>query len=176
MGTHKKVIDQIKVDLLSNNDQLIKKALTKTRDKGNEQLIDPLFELYSTTKEELIKEEVKGIFAEIKNKNSIDYILPHLSSNSNEIKELALYGLWSSGLDMTDHIPAITEAACNGNFMVILEALTVLENLEGPFPEEDLIEANSLLQEQLYEAKDGSEKDLLQSMYDVIQSFENKID
>ena len=71
MGTHKKVIDQIKVDLLSNNDQLIKKALTKTRDKGNEQLIDPLFELYSTTKEEVIKEEVKGIFAEIKNKNSI---------------------------------------------------------------------------------------------------------
>ena len=118
--------------------------------------------MYCSTKEEIIKEEVKGIFAEIKNTNSIDYILPHLGSKSNEVKELALYGLWSSGLDMTDHIPAIIEAACNGNFMVILEALTVLENLEGPFPEEDLTEANSLLQEQLYHAKDGSEKDLLQ--------------
>jgi hypothetical protein len=176
MGTHKKVIEQIKVDLLSDNEQLVKKALTKTRDKGNEQLINPLFELFGSTKKAEIKEEVKAIFAEIKNKNSIDFILPHLQNNSNEIKELALYGLWSSGLDMTDHIPAVIESACNGNFMVILEALTVLENLEGPFPEEDLIEANTLIQERLYEAPDSPEKNLLQSMYEVVQGYENKID
>ena len=56
MGTHKKVIDQIKVDLLSDNEQLVKKALTKTRDKGNEHLINPLFQLFGSTKKEEIKD------------------------------------------------------------------------------------------------------------------------
>jgi len=175
MGTHKKVIEQIKVDLLSKDEKIVKKALIKTRDKGNEQLIDSLFELYSTTKLEHIKDDVRNIFSEIKNKNSLDFILPHLQNNDNDIKELALYGLWSSAIDMTDHIPLVIEAACKGNFMVILEALTVLENLEGPFPEEDLMEANTLLQERLFESQEGSEKDLLISMQEVIQTFENQI-
>jgi HEAT repeat protein len=176
MGTHKKVIDQIKIDLLSEDEGIIKKALVKTRDKGNELLIDTLIKLYTSSKNEMIKEEVKSIFSEIKNKNSIDYLLPYLENESNEIKELALYALWSSGLDMTDHIPKVVGAACSGNFMVILEALTVLENLEGPFPEEDLLESNTLLQEQLHESNDSSSKDLLKSMYEVIQQFENQID
>lgn len=176
MGTHKKVIDQIKLDLLSEDDKIVTKALTKTRDKGNELLIDTLIQLYSSSENEMIKEEVKSIFSEIKNKNSIDYILPHLESKNNEIKELALYALWSSGLDMTDHIPKVVDAACSGSFMVILEALTVLENLEGPFPEEDLLEANTLLQEQLHESNESSSKDLLKSMHEVIQKYENQID
>ena len=176
MGTHKKVIDQIKLDLLSEDDKIVTKALTKTRDKGNELLIDTLIQLYSSSENEMIKEEVKSIFSEIKNKNSIDYLLPHLESKNNEIKELALYALWSSGLDMTDHIPKVVDAACSGSFMVILEALTVLENLEGPFPEEDLLEANTLLQEQLHESNESSSKDLLKSMHEVIQKYENQID
>ena len=176
MGTHKKVIDQIKIDLQSEDKKVLAKALTKTRDKGNEHLITPLIELYSKTKQEDIKQEVKSIFSEIKNKNSIDSLLFHLESKNNDIKELTLYALWSSGLDMTDHIPKVVEAACSGNFMVILEALTVLENLEGPFPEEDLLEASTILQEKLHEAEEGSEKDLILSMNEVIQQFENQID
>ena len=176
MGTHKKVIDQIKSDLLSKDESLVQKALVKTRDKGNEQLIDPLIELYTQSKNETIKEEIKSILSEIKNKNAVDYLLPHLENKNNDIKELTLYALWSSGIDMTDHIPAIVNAACKGDFMVILEALTVLENLEGPFSEEDLIDAHATLQEQIHESNNGSEKDLLQSMYEVIQQFENQID
>ena len=48
---------------------------------------------------------------------------------------------------MTDHIPELIEASCSGDYMVILEALTVLENLEGPFNEDDLFQANTLLQQ-----------------------------
>ena len=43
------MINQLKEDLSSSNDSVITKALTKTRAKGNEQLIDPLIELYTKT-------------------------------------------------------------------------------------------------------------------------------
>ena len=174
MSTQQRVINQLKEDLSSSNDSVIKKALTKTRAKGNEQLIDPLIELYTKTENQKIKEEIKSIFSELKNKDILDFLLHHLSEGTNEVKELILFSIWSSGIDMTDHIPELIEASCSGNYMVILEALTVLENLEGPFNEDDLFQANTLLQQYLYESEDSKEKELIKSMYDIVLEFGEK--
>lgn len=174
MSTQQRVINQLKEDLSSSNDSVITKALTKTRAKGNEQLIDPLIELYTKTENQKIKEEIKNIFSELKNKDILEFLLPYLSEGSNEVKELILFSIWSSGIDMTDHIPELIEASCSGNFMVILEALTVLENLEGPFNEDDLFQANTLLQQYLYESEDSKEKELIKSMYDIVLEFGEK--
>ncbi len=174
MSTQQRVINQLKEDLISSNDSVITKALTKTRAKGNEQLIDPLIELYTKTENQKIKEEIKNIFSELKNKDILDFLLPQLSEGSNEVKELIFFSIWSSGIDMTDHIPELIEASCSGNYMVILEALTVLENLEGPFNEDDLFQANTLLQQYLYESEDSKEKELIKSMYDIVLEFGEK--
>lgn len=174
MSTQQRVINQLKEDLISSNDSVITKALTKTRAKGNEQLIDPLVELYTKTVNQKIKEEIKNIFSELKNKDILEFLLPYLSEGSNEVKELILFSIWSSGIDMTDHIPELIEASCSGNYMVILEALTVLENLEGPFNEDDLFQANTLLQQYLYESEDSKEKELIKSMYDIVLEFGEK--
>ena len=174
MSTQQRVINQLKEDLSSSNDSVITKALTKTRAKGNEQLIDPLIELYTKTENQKIKEEIKSIFSELKNKDILDFLLPQLSEGSNEVKELIFFSIWSSGIDMTDHIPELIEASCSGNYMVILEALTVLENLEGPFNEDDLFQANTLLQQYLYESEDSKEKELIKSMYDIVLEFGEK--
>ena len=174
MSTQQRVINQLKEDLSSSNDSVIKKALIKTRDKGNEQLIEPLIDLYSSTENLKIKEEIKSIFSELKNKDILEFLLPQLSKGSNDVKELILFSIWSSGIDMTDHIPELIEASCSGNYMVILEALTVLENLEGPFNEDDLFQANTLLQQQLYESEDSKEKELIKSMYEIVLEFGEK--
>lgn len=174
MSTQQRVINQLKEDLSSSNDSVITKALTKTRAKGNEQLIDPLIELYTKTENQKIKAEIKSIFSELKNKDILDFLLPQLSEGINEVKELILFSIWSSGIDMTDHIPELIEASCSGDYMVILEALTVLENLEGPFNEDDLFQANTLLQQYLYESEDSKEKELIKSMYDIVLEFGEK--
>ena len=174
MSTQQRVINQLKEDLSSSNDSVITKALTKTRAKGNEQLINPLIELYTKTQNQKIKEEIKSIFSELKNKDILDFLLPQLSEGSNEVKELILFSIWSSGIDMTDHIPELIEVSCSGDYMVILEALTVLENLEGPFNEDDLFQANTLLQQYLYESEDSKEKELIKSMYDIVLEFGEK--
>ena len=171
MSTQEKVINQIKADLSSSDSSVVLKALVKTKDKGNEQLIDSLIELYKSCEDLKIKKEIKKIFSEIKNKEIIDFYLPHLQENNDEVKELLLLSIWSSGIDMTDHIIELVEAACSGNFMVILEALTILENLEGPFNDEDLFQGSTLIQEQIYESDNEKRKELLQSMYNIIQEF-----
>ena len=170
MNTQQKVINQIKADLASDNSSIVSKALVKTKAKGNEELIAPLVELYKTTDNKL-KQEVKNIFSELKNKDCVDFLLPHLMQDNQEVKELILFSMWSSGIDMTDYIVELIEYSCDGEFMVILEALTVLENLEGPFNDEDLFQASTIIQEKIYESEDNNKKELLQSMSNVIQGF-----
>ena len=171
MNTQQKVINQIKADLASDNSSIVSKALVKTKAKGNEQLIAPLVELYKTTEDINLKQGVKNIFAELKNKDCVDYLLTHLKEDNDEVKELILFSMWSSGIDMTDYILELIEYSCDGGFMVILEALTVLENLEGPFNDEDLFQASTIIQEKIYEAENYKKKELLQSMSNVIQGF-----
>ena len=91
--------------------------------------------------------------------------------DNQEVKELVLFSMWSSGIDMTDYIVELIEYSCDGEYMVILEALTVLENLEGPFNDEDLFQGSTIIQEKIYESKDDKKKELLQSMSNVIQGF-----
>jgi len=170
MNTQQKVINQIKADLASDNSSIVSKALVKTKAKGNEELIAPLVELYKTTDNKL-KQEVKNIFSELKNKDCVDFLLPHLMQDNQEVKELILFSMWSSGIDMTDYIVELIEYSCDGEFMVILEALTVLENLEGPFNDEDLFQASTIIQEKIHESEDNNKKELLQSMSNVIQGF-----
>jgi len=171
MNTQQKVINQIKADLASDKSLIVSKALVKTKAIGNEELIAPLVELYKTTEDIKLKQEVKNIFSELKNKDCFDFLLPHLMEDNYEVKELILFSMWSSGIDMTDYIVELIEYSCDGGFMVILEALTVLENLEGPFNDEDLFQASTIIQEKIYESEDDKKKELLQSMSNVIQGF-----
>ena len=54
--------------------------------------------------------------------------------------------------------------------------LTLIENLEGPFIEDDLFIATSTINERISECKDESTLNLLQSLLSVIQQFESKIE
>ena len=78
MSTQQKLINQIKKDFLSADHSIVIKALSKTRAKGNEQLIIPLIELYKSTQIEGIKKEIKSIFSELKKKNVLDTLLAEL--------------------------------------------------------------------------------------------------
>ena len=46
-----------------------------------------------------------------------------------------------------------------------------IRKFRGPFNEDDLFQASTLLQETLYEKLPSKEKDLIQSMYDIILEF-----
>ena len=96
MNTQQKVINQIKADLASENSTVISEALVKTKAKGSEELIAPLVELYKTTNDLKLKQSVKNIFSELKNKDCIDFLLPHLQEDNDEVKELVLFSMWSS--------------------------------------------------------------------------------
>ena len=58
--------------------------------------------------------------------------------------------------------------------MVALEALTLVENLEGPFSEQDLIESMIFINEYLSDGGDDK-VDLIKSILDTIKVYEQQI-
>lgn len=167
-----KIITQITQDLKSDDEVIVLKALVRVRDKGKTEILEHLFDLFEKTESEKVKTEVKKILADIKDSYALEVIIEKLRTGSDSLNEVLLYALWNSNLNAVDYIPEIIDAAKNGNYMIALESLTVLENLDGPFSNEKLTEAQFILNEYFSEGVDEKET-LMRSILDVILKLED---
>ena len=162
-------------DLKSGNDSKVKNAFKKLSNKGNASIVQPLIDLYSSLEEgNSIRNEIKTVFSQLKTTKVLPELIKNLAHQDNRVKELVLFSIWSSNLDAVDYIPAVIECSCKGDFMVALEALTLIENLEGPFNEQDLLESMIIINEYLLKEKDDK-IELIQSILDTIKVFEEQI-
>jgi hypothetical protein len=167
-----KVLNQIIKDFQSSDVEVVMKALKKVRDKGKTTILEPLFDLFEETQEATVKAEIKSILADIKDSYALEVIVDKLKSGSEGLNEVLLFALWNSNLNAVDYIPEIVEAAKSGNYMIALEALTVIENLDGPFSNEKLTEAQFILNEYFSENLDEKEA-LMRSILDVVLKLED---
>ena len=60
-----------------------------------------------------------------------------MRETTGEEQIIRILSTWNLAYYST-HVADFVKAAVGGNFMVALECLTILENLEGPFEEEAL--------------------------------------
>ena len=145
MEKEAKIIEQLKTELTFTSEPKLLKALEKVKGKGNSQMVAPILNLYSSTKHESVKKAIKDLLNELKVTNGTTILIEKLKNCDNELKEVILGALWSAGLNPIEYLPEIVEAACSSSYMVAFEALTVLENLEGPFDEEKISEAKLII-------------------------------
>lgn len=166
------IITQIINDIHSSDELVVLKALVKVRDKGQTAILNPLFDVFEATESDKVRVEIKSILADLKDTYALEVIVERLKEGSDELNEVLLFALWSSNLNAVDFIPEVVEAAKDGNYMVALEALTVIENLDGPFSNEKLTEAQFILNEYFSENIDDKEA-IMQSILDVILQLED---
>lgn len=175
--TTKKVNDfnaSILKDLESKDQTKMKNAFKKLYSKGNESIIQSLLNLYSSSQNDELKNEIKNTFSQLKTSKAFPILIKNLNHKDNRIKELVLYSIWSSNLDASDHISEIVSVACKGDYMVALEALTLIENLEGPFKEEELLDAVISVNEYLSGKLDNKEN-LIKSISETLMLLEEQI-
>lgn len=60
-------------------------------------------------------------------------------------KQQLIAACWESEIDFTEHLPFFISLVMSDNYFVFLEALTVIENMEGSFVKKDLVESISKL-------------------------------
>ena len=69
-----------------------------------------------------------------------------------------LTSIWNSKVDYSDYLAQFVKLAAEGGFMETLECLTVIENLDGPFEEEQFFESQIALKNYLDNRKSSNDE------------------
>ena len=152
------LVKDLILDLASKDNKTLMSALKRVRSKGSEKVVPSLFNIIEKNEDELIKNEAQKIILELKSTASIPFLLEQLSNEKEEMRLLALNAFWQTGFNSHENMDKFVTAAIKGSFMEAFEAYTIIDNLEGPFEEENIMEAQLVLKSYFSNANPEEEK------------------
>ncbi len=166
-----RMIEEVKRDLFSGNDVLVMKALNKSREKGTPEFVEPLIALYAGTTNDTFKAEISDMLSTLK-VTKIEQVFTQALVNQSykHIRKDLLAFMWSSGLQPVKSVSVITDMALEGPFEVTLEALTLLESIEDPIEEDQILDGVTRVKQAIGSTKDEGLKTLLSEYLQVLES------
>lgn len=171
--TQKKVVQTILADLESKDTKVILDALKRIKSKGDASVIPAMIAVYGSNENDEVKDEIKKLLSQLKIKEGVLPLVEGLLDGDDEVNEMILFSLWNANLNPINYMAEIVEASCRGNYMVALEGLTVIENLEGPFNEEVLNDVKLVLSD--YFQNEDEKADLIKSILGCVRNYDNFI-
>lgn len=167
-----KQIEEIKRELFSEDDIVVMKAVHKCREDGSKPLVEPLIAVYASTKHAEIRREIADLLGNLK-VSGLEEIFTKAISNKEykAVRRDLLSFIWNSGIQPVDAVVILAEIAVEGSFEEALECVTIVESIEDPILETDVLEACSVLRSALSSDASSPKKDL---WYDMLTSLESK--
>ena len=135
-------------------------AIKQLRKHGKAEAITHLVDLYKKTTNEEIKISLQNFFFDLKEQSATEALVEIIETeDSLTLKAFLISILWQSSLDASEHLPNLISQAINGDYMVCVEVLTVIDSFETTFQEQEIQD----LDFDLAEAIDNNEetKDIL---------------
>jgi hypothetical protein len=153
------------------------KGLKSLRDVGTAGVIHPLLDVHKDAEDEDVRKEIEDILANLKLEAAIHPLVEALEEERfSEQRGLILSSLWNSGFYPSEHLELITKAAIDGDYLCAVEAITVIENMEGPFQFDSVEEASLLVDEFLSEGIEDPKVLLIESLRDLLLDFRADMD
>jgi hypothetical protein len=167
--TQQRKLDEIRSDLFSGSDALVAKAITRCEEEGTSQMVEPLLAFYASAAPETLRARVASLLGSLKVSNVDAYFLQALSNrNWKHIHKEVVGFMWNTGLQPVEAIAQITELAASGDYALTLECLTLLESIEDPIPEEQILESIAIVHRALSESPNSDFKKLLSEYMNVL--------
>jgi hypothetical protein len=105
----------------------------------NEDKITSLIALLTDPSNKNVKEEA---LITLKKEKAGEVLLQAIASpQSLENRHLLVAACWESEIDFSKYLPFFILLALDNNYLISLEAITTIENMEGPFEEEQVKDA-----------------------------------
>jgi hypothetical protein len=147
------------LNLKSQDVEEVKKACDYLEENGTLAQLEEIFEIYLATENLDIKRDVFNLLASVSVKGAAEKWMEMLYNKDNaHARKQILHILWNSKLNYSDHIASFVKMACESDYLTALECLTILENLEGPFDEASLLEAQLHLRDYLESRNEEDDK------------------
>lgn len=134
-------LKKILEDLNSGETKTVSKAIKALEVHGNATVIRPLAELLLKGVSVKNEKEIIELLSSLKDSSITAEMMDVIEDDTFlPIRQLLLTIVWNTKVDFSDYIDEFVYIATTGNFMESLDCLTIIENLEGPFLEESILE------------------------------------
>ncbi len=162
--------------LFNEDDDVVIEAISALKDKGDEQLIAPLFDLLVTAPAYGVTFAITDLLANMKHKAAIEKFEELFSLPKYQpIAHHTLSIFWNSTFSekANAHISRIVEMGLAGEFATLLEAVTLIENLSAPFDEAQLLDGISQCKTYIASHKGDERLALVKQLADVLTDMDD---
>ena len=146
--------------------------------EGRSHVIRPLCEAYLKSTSDKVKEKMEEFLNKLSDSSAAPELIEILRDEDfAEMRKVVLGACWQSKLDMTPYIADFVSIACEGDFLEVFECSTIIDNLEGPFEEAQMLECQLYLKEFLENDKGKNEQidQLVSDIAILIKDFDRAI-
>ena len=167
-------LQTILTGLHSKDEKKVSKAIKSLESHGNAHAIKSLAEALLNSESEKNKGEIIELLSSLKDTSTVVEMIEVISDKTFlPIRQQLLSTIWNMKVDFSDYVDDFVEIAVNGNFMEALDCLTIIENLEGPFMEENILECQLHLKSYLEQTgvKDEQKAHILSEIAIKIRDF-----
>lgn len=167
-----KVVEKIISDLFSSDAKVVDAALKKVPTKGNARVVIPLLRAYKAWEQEPeIRSEIEKILKQLKAEDAIPQLIEALEDSEFDQERAFIISLfWNAGLFPVDNVDTLVKHAVRGDFMVTLEVLTVVENMESKLDQSMVQNANDDITDFLDSNQNAPHGELLIELQQVLTS------
>ena len=174
----KKKIKALLLNLGSKEEKKQLEAVKALKVNGDETVIGPLIEVLVNTKSDKLKAEISDLLNTIKSTSVPPEIAKCLMDSSlAPAHQIILSSIWNSGLDYRSYLKEIISATLQGDLMTAIECITIIENQEDLFTEEQLFEPILLLKEYLVTNRESTDPKMkiLMEITSILQEMNNNL-
>lgn len=133
-------------ELLAPEEAQFAKALETLATVGDNSTIAPVAKIMFAEKDRVRRSKLADFFANISQTIARQEIIQVIQNEENEFNQAALlHTIWNSRLDYSEFLPEFVDLAIDGSFEVTIECHTIIENMDGPFEEAQVLECQLLL-------------------------------
>lgn len=170
-------LDAIRNDLFSGDDALVAKAIARCEEEGTAPMVEPLLAFYASETNPTLRNRVAQMLGSLKVSNVEDYFMKALANRQwKHIHKDIIGFMWNTGLQPVEYVIQITELAAVGDYQLTLECLTLLESIEDPISEEQLLESLAIVHRAIANANEPDFKNLLSEYMNVLNFQRSQTD
>lgn len=174
-------IKTILKDINTGEEKKIVEGLKALKVNGDDNVIVPIIDVWNKGVSPTAEHEIITFLGDIKSTSSAQSIMDVLLNEEyNDIHIPLLTTIWNSKVDYSEYIVDFVTLAVQHDFLVALECLTIIENMEGPFEEHHMLDCEIILREfaENHNENKAEEEKKVQMVLEIsklVKSFDDQI-
>lgn len=160
--------------LRSGHDDAVLEAIEEIRRDGDPSILPELARILEKKRNKEVIAKVRNVFFDLKNPEAVEMLKIIIeTTKDNDVKQTITAACWECGLNFSVHLPFFVDLVLDEDYLISIEAFTVIENMPGPFVDEDVQQCLDTVYNWL-EGPGNENEGIVNSLLEVLKGFANK--